>query len=1267
MVPSSLRPLVASLLACALLVGSRAEAVVCGDDAAANVILFGCSPFSQTCTISGGSAPDGCKLDFGTRKVVFQGTFDVSHPTLKASALVVTAGQIVVTGALKARADNNRGGGTLDLTAIDSILVSGTLDASGNSGGLIRMRAGGSIELAVGGTLRSRGVESGTSNSASGGSISLNAGSTLTHRGTIDLSGGVQGGGGSLTTQAGTDTLFVQAVDATGGVSDGGDIDVLSGDDVRIEKTLDVSSVNGGGGGDITVRAGVDRLGGVKIGGTLTVIGDMKSNGSADVDGGWDGGGITLQAFGPAIVSGDIRAVGASPGGGGGGVVIDSSDNVLTRVTPLDGDLTLTSTIDVHGAQSVVNDDSGSGGDIDIFVGRDGTITGTMDLSGSDGGGSLSLYGGRNVSFGASVNAKGTASFASGGSVTLRTGLGLLGSLAVTRTLDVTANTNAVGGDVTLAGCSLNLAPGLTVNASASLGTASPKIDLVSPGVMSIGGGGIYRADPLGRITLTHAPGQAPQIGANVLFNPPFTEATNNPGIFPACAVCGDGIRQSNEPCDNGAGADGACCNADCSAFTCPTITPTPTVTATSTIPTKTATPTRTRTPTPTRTPTVTVTPTPVPTFTAVPLLEPRAVLDCEKTLGKANGALVVTTLKTFEACALDAFKCLHTKAAGTDRAACLTSAGRRCDTKLAKIAAGHTRFRTQFTTACGGDPPSVPVELLRSTDVLGFSLLQPRCFGLDLSSPDAILGCLQILSPCEVQHALGVAIPRIADLLALLNMSSGTEEACMPPPLGSKDGLAGTAVASQTVRCQRTVASSGRKLLARQLSVTRTCVDSLLKCRLSGKPRDACQKVAAGCARKLATLDDPTNGARAKMLGAIHAACGPLPADVLREASGIGYEATDERCADLGAAPATDPDTMAACVTRAYTCAGSDIVRQTLPLVDTELARVGLALGNDAFCDVPTPTPTATPVATVTATETPTTTPTPTRTPTPVPTLTDTSVPTATPIATDTAGATSTPVPTETPSTPTPFPSDQPTPVCPDGAVELGEQCDFGDDVAGDGCGADCRFEGLIPGGGTQVSDCIAEWAVIDPFNTPFLGTDGLPSFTQTCVDGDPSCDFDTDPDQCTFRVAFCMQNVDPLLEACTAPPGIAKYVLVSPRPTSSDPTDAANADRLLTAFGRLSAAQRTGDGQNTLVFDPPLVLEAPDNCTEPVDIVVARRGLAERSEKFRTNTTSVPPIGGTKGIEDSDTLLLVCRDVPAPTATATPAVPTPSPTATP
>jgi cysteine-rich repeat protein len=642
-----------------------------------------------------------------------------------------------------------------------------------------------------------------------------------------------------------------------------------------------------------------------------------------------------------------------------------------------------------------------------------------------------------------------------------------------------------------------------------------------------------------------------------------------------------------------------------------------------------------------------------------LPFIEPRTVLDCEKTVGKANGTLVLSSLKALEACGLEAFKCIHTKPAGSDRNACLTTTGRRCEGKLAKLDATYARFRSQFIDACGGDPPTVPIELLRSTEVLGYSLLQPQCFGLDLTSPDVILGCLQILTPCEAQRALGVGVPRIGDLLALITMEAGEDTACLPPPLGDGNGRAGLAVASQTVRCQRAVATSGRKLLSRQLSVARSCVDSLLKCRLNGKPREACLKVGASCARKLATLDDSTSGARAKMLGSIHAACGVLPSEVLRETSGIGYAAIDARCAALGVDPATDGDTMARCVTRAYGCAGSAIVRQALPLVDGELARVGLSLGNDAFCAVPTPTATATPVPSSTRTPTPSRTPTPTLSPTSTPTFTI--VPTQTTTPTAAPGATETPVPTVTATPnepPTPGPTATPNLDCSNGVLDPGEQCDDGNDVPGDGCDALCRFEVLLPGGGSN--DCIAEWAVINPFNTPFLDVDDLPSSKQRCVDGDPSCDADgTFDDRCTFRVALCLQNVDPFLPDCVAPPGIVKYVLVSPRPNSSEPGDAANALAMIDAFGRLSAAVPSGDAGNILVFDPPLVVAAPDNCTDTALIVVERRELSLRSEKFRIITNSVPT-GNSRGLEDDDTLLLTCLAAPDPTPTPTP-TPTP------
>src|SRR6185295_519362 len=89
----------------------------------------------------------------------------------------------------------------------------------------------------------------------------------------------------------------------------------------------------------------------------------------------------------------------------------------------------------------------------------------------------------------------------------------------------------------------------------------------------------------------------------------------------------------------------------------------------------------------------------------------------------------------------------------------------------------------------------------------------------LDLSSPENVGICLEFLSPCAAQGALGAAIPRIGDLLALLGIEADNSLACLPAPSGAiHGGLASIELGNTAVRCQRFLANSGRKLLKRQL-----------------------------------------------------------------------------------------------------------------------------------------------------------------------------------------------------------------------------------------------------------------------------------------------------------------------------------------------------------------------------------------------------------------------------------------------------------------
>jgi hypothetical protein len=102
------------------------------------------------------------------------------------------------------------------------------------------------------------------------------------------------------------------------------------------------------------------------------------------------------------------------------------------------------------------------------------------------------------------------------------------------------------------------------------------------------------------------------------------------------------------------------------------------------------------------------------------------------------------------------------------------------------------------------------------------------------------------------------------------------------------------------------------------------------------------------------------------------------------------------------------------------------------------------------------------------------------------------------------------------------------------------------------------------------------------------------------------------------------------------------------------------------MAGFQRLSAVEATGLSKNTLVFDPPLVVAAPDNCTDTARLVIERRGFLERTEKFAITTTSVPPTAQSRGLQDSDTLYLTCLAVPDPTPTVT-ETPLPTESATP
>jgi len=126
--------------------------------------------------------------------------------------------------------------------------------------------------------------------------------------------------------------------------------------------------------------------------------------------------------------------------------------------------------------------------------------------------------------------------------------------------------------------------------------------------------------------------------------------------------------------------------------------------------------------------------------------------------------------------------------------------------------------------------------------------------------------------------------------------------------------------------------------------------------------------------------------------------------------------------------------------------------------------------------------------------------------------------------------------------------------PICGNGVLDPGEQCDAGaaNGTLASCCTATCQFQpggtpctddnnpcttdscdsaggcrhsttcqnNLIPGGGSVKTDCTHEW-LTDP--SPRLNRRGLPAKRLECTDDDPSCDFGATTGTCTFHVAMC------------------------------------------------------------------------------------------------------------------------------------------------
>ncbi len=190
--------------------------------------------------------------------------------------------------------------------------------------------------------------------------------------------------------------------------------------------------------------------------------------------------------------------------------------------------------------------------------------------------------------------------------------------------------------------------------------------------------------------------------------------------------------------------------------------------------------------------------------------------------------------------------------------------------------------------------------------------------------------------------------------------------------------------------------------------------------------------------------------------------------------------------------------------------------------------------------------------------------------------------------------------------------------------------------------CSDAATVDACSPGSGSTAVNCTAEW-LLTPEPAP--NSRGVPGTRIVCVEGDPGCNFGSEPGVCTFQLSLCINNDDPRLPSCL-PDWIESFEVKSPRTTSRDAADAANR----TALEDLTLC-REGGLCVPLLRDRVLVTgedrtsvrnETGDLCSDPTVIRVPLRQRPGRAPKKGKRSLKLESTGQDGG--DRDKLRFEC-----------------------
>ena len=318
-----------------------------------------------------------------------------------------------------------------------------------------------------------------------------------------------------------------------------------------------------------------------------------------------------------------------------------------------------------------------------------------------------------------------------------------------------------------------------------------------------------------------------------------------------------------------------------------------------------------------------------------------KAVVKCQKGLGKAGSAFALKKQKLLQGCLQQVLACVQKP--GGD---CLTKAGAKCQKVVGSIAKLEGKLTKVATKLCGA--PALALGDLTGATGLGFTAETSTCADvqvLALTSVADVALCLGRRHECQVEELVSQEHPRARELLVLAGIDPADFPCVAAGADGGGQGVGDTARAKALIGCAKGLQKAAGAFVKARLGGLQKCLAGITECK-QRKPADiACpDKVRAKCAKIVAKIGDAPKGAGDKARRAIAKACAAAdPAD-LGALSGLGETSAASYCAAIGVPALSDAADVAECVVRHHTCRVGQLLDGESPRARELLGIVGVA-----------------------------------------------------------------------------------------------------------------------------------------------------------------------------------------------------------------------------------------------------------------------------------------------------------------------------------